>query len=248
VIDVAFTAAEIRHADVAVVVDVLRATSTATQALASGYRLVLMADTIERARALDAPNRVLAGERDCVVVPGFKLGNSPIEATRRYAEELVLATTNGTPTVVAAAARAERVMLGCLMNLDAVLARLDDEPEDARIQVVCSGTDGEPALEDIYVAGRICAALSRPRTDAAHTAVELSDQCPDALRALASSANGRRLHGLGADDDIAYCARESVTGVVGHVADVVDGVATVVPPAGTVIRMYPRTTPARARA
>ena len=55
-IDVAFTSADARAADVAVVVDVLRATSTATQALAAGYRSVICVESIERARALLSPS------------------------------------------------------------------------------------------------------------------------------------------------------------------------------------------------
>ena len=60
-IDVAFTPADLRASDMAVVIDVLRATSTATQALAVGYERVLCADTIERARALRATDRLLRG-------------------------------------------------------------------------------------------------------------------------------------------------------------------------------------------
>ena len=46
VIDVAPTPAQLRPYDVAVVIDVLRATSTATQALAAGYQRVLLADSV----------------------------------------------------------------------------------------------------------------------------------------------------------------------------------------------------------
>jgi 2-phosphosulfolactate phosphatase len=121
VIDVAFTRAELRAADVAVVVDVLRATSTATQALASGYRRVLCAETIERALELRGPGRVLAGERHCIKPPGFDLGNSPTDTLERRGDELVLATTNGAPTIVAATGHAPRVLLACLLNLSAAL-------------------------------------------------------------------------------------------------------------------------------
>ena len=68
-IDVAFTRADLRPADVAVVIDVLRATSTATQALAAGYRSVLCVESVEVALTLRGPGRVLAGERRCVRPP-----------------------------------------------------------------------------------------------------------------------------------------------------------------------------------
>jgi phosphosulfolactate phosphohydrolase-like enzyme len=89
-IDVAGNRAELRSAGIAVVIDVLRATSTATQALAAGYRRVLCAESIARAAGLRAPGRVLAGERRCLRPPGFDQGNSPLEAATRRGDELVL--------------------------------------------------------------------------------------------------------------------------------------------------------------
>lgn len=236
-IDVAFTPADLRAADVAVVIDVLRATSTATQALSSGYRRVLMVDTLERAYELQAPGRVLAGERGCLLPPGFALGNSPMEATRCYGDELVLATTNGAPATVAAARRAPVVVLACLLNLGAVTRWLKSSHPGAAVQVVCSGTDGAAAFEDIYVAGRICAASEGPRTDAAEVAVALAAHYPSAEEALGSGSNARVLRDVGYEDDIVYCARESVLGTVPIVSELADGVATVVAGPCTVGRM-----------
>ena len=159
-IDVALTPVELRPAAVAVVIDVLRATSTATQALAAGYKRVLCVESIERAQALRAPGRVLAGERDCVMPPGFDQGNSPQEAARPRGEELVLATTNGAPAIVAATDHAGAVLIACLLNLEAVLQRL--RATDGDIQIICSGTDGGVALEDAYVAGRLSRRAERP--------------------------------------------------------------------------------------
>ena len=80
-IDVALIPARARPAEIAVVVDVLRATSTVTQALAAGYERVLCVDSIDGALRLRAPGRVLAGERNCLMPRGFDQGNSPSEAT-----------------------------------------------------------------------------------------------------------------------------------------------------------------------
>ncbi|HET8979321.1 MAG TPA: 2-phosphosulfolactate phosphatase, partial [Solirubrobacteraceae bacterium] len=74
-IDVALTPADLTPAPVAVVIDALRATSTATWALAAGYERVLLTDTVERALTLRGPGRVLAGERGCVRPPQFDQGN-----------------------------------------------------------------------------------------------------------------------------------------------------------------------------
>lgn len=219
-IDVAFTRAGVRDAGVAVVIDVLRATSTVAQALAGGYRAVLCADSIELAETLRAPGRVLAGERRCVPPPGFDLGNSPQDVTAARGEELVLATTNGAPAVVAAARHAPVVLLGCLLNFDALLAALPA----GDLQVVCSGTDGAVAVEDVYVAGRICARVSGPRTDAARVAEAVALAYSTALDALVAGAGGRALVAAGLEADIAFCAQESLLDVVPRVAHTDPGV------------------------
>jgi len=219
VIDVALTRAELRPAGVAVVIDVLRATSTATTALAAGYRSVLCVDSVERAATFRAPGRVLAGERHCLVPPGFDMGNSPIEAARRCGDELILATTNGAPTIVAATRRADSVLLACLLNLESIREALQegDDPLERDVQIVCSGTDGAPALEDVYVAGRLCALLNGERTDAAQMAEAVARAYRTPFEALAASTDARRLLAAGLDEDIEYCARESELDLVPRV-------------------------------
>ena len=78
-VDVAFTPGEAAPAAVGVVVDVLRATSTIAQALASGYERVLCCAEIEDARALreQLPDSLLGGERQALRVEGFDVGGSP---------------------------------------------------------------------------------------------------------------------------------------------------------------------------
>lgn len=224
-IDVAFTPAEAKAADVAVVIDVLRATTTATQALASGYRRVLCVDTLERALRMRARGRVLAGEQHGRMPPGFDLGNSPGEVSRGCAEELVLATTNGAPTIVEASHRAPTVLLACLLNLDAVRAQIDGT---ADIQIVCSGTYGAIALEDVYVAGRLSAGLAGERTDATLAAEAVARAHPNAYDVLAVSANAQALIAADLGDDIEFCARESVLDVVPRVERTRPGLAIVV--------------------
>src|SRR5438105_14930662 len=97
-VHVAFTPAEEVSAPVGIVVDVLRATSTITQALAAGYRRVLCCAEIDDARALaesEGPAK-LAGERRREHSEGFDFGNSPREvAGAPAADTLILTTTTG---------------------------------------------------------------------------------------------------------------------------------------------------------
>ena len=229
-IDVAFTPAETRAAGVAVVVDVLRATTTATQALASGYRRVLCVDSLERALRMRADGRVLAGEQHGKRPLGFDLGNSPRDVVKDPAEELVLATTNGAPTIVEASRRSPVVLLACLLNLEAVRSQLGGMD----IQIVCSGTYGAIALEDVYVAGRLCAGLPGERTDAALAAEAVARAHPSAYDVLAASSNAQALVEAELGADIEFCARESVLDVVPRVERTRPGLAIVVAgPAGT---------------
>ena len=106
-VDVVLTPDEAGAAPTGIVIDVIRATSTICQALASGYERVFCAAEVEEARSLRKAlgEGVLGGERHAVRIPGFDLGNSPREYVEPIGETLILSTTNGTRAIVAAAQR-----------------------------------------------------------------------------------------------------------------------------------------------
>ncbi|MDQ3630452.1 MAG: 2-phosphosulfolactate phosphatase [Actinomycetota bacterium] len=222
-IDIAFTRAEVRPVEVAVVIDVLRATSSIVQALASGYERVLCCDSIERAEQLRGPGRVLAGERECLPPPGFDLGNSPSGFTELRGREVVLATTNGAPTLVAAAGAAEQVVVAAMSNLDAVVSFV----RGADMLLVCAGTDGLAGLDDAYVAGRIALMLDGPRTDGARMAQCLAEHYAGAKLALDASRAAENLVQAGLEDDVLDCAQDSLHAVVPCVTQTGDGVVEI---------------------
>jgi 2-phosphosulfolactate phosphatase len=210
-VDVAFTPAEAPAVPTGIVVDVLRATSTIVQALEAGYRRVLCCAEIEEARSLrnELEEGVLGGERLALKIPGFDLGNSPREFLEPRAETLLLTTTNGTRAIVAAARSCETVLIGSLLNLDAVAAAARERGAD--VAVLCAGVDGRLALDDAYCAGRIAELLGGERTDTAEAALRIARSFASPQEALAASENPRQSTLL---DDIAWCARESVCRVV----------------------------------
>jgi len=214
-VHVAFTPIEEVYAPVGIVVDVLRATSTIAQALAAGYRRVLCCAEVEGARAVAAQegDAVLAGERGTVRIPGFRFGNSPQEFVRPAADTLVLTTTNGTRLLVAAAERCQLVLVGSLLNLGAVVDAARTQGVDD-VAILCAGVRGELALDDAYCAGRLAEALDGRPTDSAAAAIRLASTFATALDGLAASQSARNLRASGHEEDIDWCARESVLDVV----------------------------------
>ena len=225
-VDVAFTPRDMRPCQLAVVVDVLRATSTIVAALDAGYRRVLCMASVERARRLRGPGRLLAGERGCRPIDDFDRGNSPRGLDPAAADDLVLCTTNGTPAIRSAASMAGQVLIGSLLNLDAVVEHI---PPDKDVSIVCAGTEGGFALEDAYVAGRIVQRVGTERTDAALAAEQLGRAYEDPEQPLAASADAAVLRATGQAADIAFCARESTVAVVPQVTAATGEVAVVSP-------------------
>jgi 2-phosphosulfolactate phosphatase len=226
-VHVAFTPDESGAAPTGIVIDVIRATTTICQALASGYERVFCTAEVGEAQALRQTlgEGVLGGERNAVKIPGFDLGNSPREYLERREGPVILSTTNGTRAIVSAAQRCERVFAASLLNLASVIEETRMAGEDAI--VVCAGVQGTLALDDAFVAGRIVELLDWERTDAAEAAARLAGTWSGAEEAFRASKSGRNLleNAPELEDDIAFCARESVLEVVPRLVALRDGVA-----------------------
>ena len=209
-VDVAFTPSEAVSAPVGIVVDVLRATSTIAQALASGWPRVLCAPGIDEAKAVreQLGEGLLGGERMGVRIDGFDVGASPREFLDGGDVPLIFTTTNGTRAVLTAASSCERVFLGSLLNLDAVAAAARDTGQD--VAIVCAGYSGGFALDDAYCAGRILQLLDGDRNDAAKAAELVARSFTDPLEGLTARTYGPP----GLDEDIRFCAQENVLDVV----------------------------------
>jgi 2-phosphosulfolactate phosphatase len=221
---VAFTPAEAAPAPLGIVVDVMRATSTIAQALASGYRRVLCCAEIEDALTLRAElgdSAITGGEREAMRIPEFDAGASPREFLEPRAETLILSTTNGTRAIVTAGAGCEEVVLGSLLNLAAIAARAREQGEDAIL--FCAGYKDSFAIDDAYCAGRIVQLLGAERTDAAIAAEVIAQAFPRAIDGI----NARTYGPPGLEEDIAWCSRESVLEVVPRLSRMVGPAAEI---------------------
>jgi 2-phosphosulfolactate phosphatase len=161
----------------AVVIDVLRATTTAVAALAAGASGLIPTQTIEEANALADqlnPRPLLGGERGGLPIDGFDLGNSPAAYGKNVQGRwIVFTTTNGTKAIHACKDAAS-VILAAFTNLSAICDRLAD---CHRIHLVCAGTHGHITQEDVLLAGAILDQL----TGGNEHSLELNDESRLAL-------------------------------------------------------------------
>jgi len=223
-VQVAFTPAEAVDAPVGIVVDVMRATSTIAQALASGYKRVYCCREVDEALALreQLGEGLLGGERAAVKIEGFDFGASPREFVGApHGDAVIFSTTNGTQAVLEAAARCEEVLLGSLLNLEAVAAAARERGED--VALLCASFQGVFALDDAYCAGRIVQLLGGEPSDAAKAAEAIARAWPDAHEALLARTYGPP----GLEEDIAFCAQVSVLDVVPRLSRMIDGAAEI---------------------
>ncbi|HIN94928.1 MAG TPA: 2-phosphosulfolactate phosphatase, partial [Planctomycetes bacterium] len=139
-----------------VVIDVLRATSTITAALAAGAAGIIPFAEVAaaRQRAAEFPGPVLlGGEREGKRINGFDLGNSPGEYTPEVVQDqtILFTTTNGT-RALATCQQASRVWLAGFVNLAAVVSQVDSTPE---LHILCAGTNEKISQEDMLLAGAL---------------------------------------------------------------------------------------------
>ncbi len=202
------------------VVDILRASTTIVTALANGGRAVIPAasaeDALKLAQNLERNEILLVGERRMEKIPGFALGNSPLEMTPETVagKTLVMVTTNGTPALLAAEA-GRPVIVGAAVNFTAAAQAAARAFEEAgEIIILCAGREKGFALEDAYAAGRFAQAIVPGKlrrrleiNDAAIAARELVRRYGgNWASALNASAAARNLKALGFRGDLKAAA------------------------------------------
>lgn len=226
----------------AVVIDVLRATSSITQALFSGSKLIIPAKNKEEAVSLKRrhPEALLCGEIKGKRIPGFHLGNSPGEYASSVVKNkiLVMTTSNGTKAILGAKEKGAKTILLCsFLNLKAVCRVLSTHVDfypNSNLIIICSGSHGEFSLEDFACAGALIQNLLNRGKPWTH--MDLAPAAQDALslyrsyngdiaKILKDSPHGRYLMSLGFQDDLDRCARLDSLDVVGYFSE--DGIRVI---------------------
>jgi 2-phosphosulfolactate phosphatase len=213
------------HDRVVVVFDVLRATTTIVTALASGAAELRVFDSLDgasRAASQHHQARLLCGEQKCLPPPGFDLGNSPgdFTAERVAGKTIFMSTTNGTRAIVPAR-DARHLLAAALVNASATARHLALLQID--VTLLCAGTNGEVAPEDMLGAGAVADRL-RQIVGPIEFGVEtveaerlFQDSRRDLVSTLRSTQGGRNVVNAGLEPDIDFAARLDAFGIAVNV-------------------------------
>ena len=209
---------------VAVVLDVLFATSTIINAFAAGASEVI--PTLDEAGANAEAQKhpegsyVLAGELYAITLPGFA-PPTPLALTEHglAGRKVIYSTTNGT-VALKQSARADHVYAGALINAKAVVRQLLDKHAGKTVLIVCSGSMGSPNLEDMYGAGYFVELLSAELASDSDTFSDASLAARALFRsepseqALLKSRVGRMMIERGLEHEVKFAAQLGVLDVV----------------------------------
>lgn len=200
-----------------VVVDILRATSCMTTAIAHGVKSITPVASLEECGLLKKKGLLAAAERDGQIAEGFDLGNSPFSYMNEniVGKDLAVTTTNGT-LAITKSKDAIKVLIGSFLNISVLADFLLNEPHN--VLILCAGWKGKFNLEDTIFAGalakRLCAEF-KEACDAPLAAITLYDAAKsDMLTFLANSSHVKRLQKLEIHDDIAFCLQEDIYPVI----------------------------------
>jgi 2-phosphosulfolactate phosphatase len=203
---------------IAVVFDIILATSTITAVLEQGAEAVIpVSDWVEAVKvsaSLPPASFVLAGEDDGKTIEGF-LEPYPKEIREEVKEKtLILSTTNGT-VAARKAESAKKLYAASLLNTEAVAADIIKNYQNETILLICGGSRGDFSMEDFYGAGYMVECLlnlgSFQLTDAAKTShlfyLSQKDRPYDLFRLTRIGDVLSRCH---YDDELAFIAQKSV--------------------------------------
>jgi 2-phosphosulfolactate phosphatase len=197
--------------DVAIMVDVLRASTTITVAM-ENFSDIIPVKTVEEAKKLGKEHEaVLAGERRGEAIKSFDTGNSPVEISNFKGKILVITTSNGTRIMDEMKAK---VLIGSFVNAKAVAQKALDLA-DNHIELVMAGVEGRFAIEDFLGAGEIIASLKAQKLDEMSLAAFMASRDENMVKnVIKNSRSGKRLAELGLIKDVNFCLNRNIYDIV----------------------------------
>ena len=213
--------------DIAVVIDVLRATTTISWALENGADSIQIFEDLNllknSAFNWDVNKRLMLGERGGKKLEGFDLGNSPLSVTKETVQgkRLFMSTTNGTKSLKKVQNAKHLFAMG-LPNRKAVAEKIISLNCE-NVLILGSGWEGSYSLEDSLAAGALanylktnCDLVINISNDELQAAIALWNYWQnDILRCLKTATHGKRLTSLGDyEDDFKCCSQLDCLDVV----------------------------------
>ncbi len=192
---------------VAVVIDILRATTSFCVAMARGASEIVPVRSLQECRRYGRQGYLTAAERGAQKVPGFHFGNSPLEFLEAdlRGKKLAFTTTNGTRALWAVR-NAREVVAGAFVNMSVLLDFLRQQAQP--VLLVCAGWKDHVNIEDTLFAGAVATHLEgefRIADDATLIAMSLYQQAERRKRYyIQHSAHFDRLLALGMQKDVKY--------------------------------------------
>jgi len=193
---------------IAIVVDILRATSCITAGIGSGIESITPVATLEECRALQKKGYIAGGERDGKQEEGFDMGNSPFSYMdpKLKGQKVAMTTTNGT-FAINEATSASQVLIGSFLNFSALIEYLKTQHQD--LMVICAGWKGKYSLEDSLFAGALVEGLkgNYQSEDDSGMASEIlfRNAKRDPLAFISGSSHVNRLKGIASNKDVEFC-------------------------------------------
>jgi len=214
---------------IAVVLDVLLATTTITSALHNGAKEVIPVmdskEALEVAKTVSDRDCIIAGEFEAKPIDGFVYPSPTLIGTMVKNKTLILSTTNGT-VALRKSAGASKVYIASLVNNPYVAKEIQKEKDAETIVVVCSGNSSGFSMEDFYGAGHFIECLVEDNrdeyelTDSALAALMFYQGRPeDAKHTLADSRVGRMFHRHDGEADLELAAEKGAINLVPTLKD-----------------------------
>lgn len=196
----------------AIIIDVLRATSVMTTALANGVNGIYPYKDIESVikHSSKDKNPLLCGERKGLKIDGFDCGNSPLEFTceKVSGKTMYMTTSNGTRAIENTAKYASKIYIGAFLNLQSIVDRIVKEEND--VVIICSGTDDNFSLDDALCAGEIIKRAVKIKSnikcsDIALALKLIAENSVDIFTTLKGSKHFEYLKSIGFEGDMNHC-------------------------------------------